>query len=355
MTLLLILGVLVLAGILFALFARYISHWLGLFLPEGGKLGKPLRAAAAVVLALITVCFFATPGLVLLHFWLLSLMTEGVLHFLPRLSYRKTVQLAVPGLLLAVLLGWGVYNIAHPVQTRYTYETELVSRPYRVAILTDIHYDTIQNPAVLEKTIPQINALHPDMTILGGDIVEEGTSKARMEEVFSRLSALESPMGIYYVYGNHDQQNYSRHPAYTRQELADAITGSGIALLCDKAVELEELVIAGRGDLSTPDQRGELTAFLAPSDKLTIVVDHQPNRWKEVAQAGGDIQISGHTHAGQIFPVGQLLELAGGLSYGEYHRDGIAEYVSSGFAGWGYTIRTSERSEYVILDIVPKE
>lgn len=92
---------------------------------------------------------------------------------------------------------------------------------------------------------------------------------------------------------------------------------------------------------------------LIDRNRLVVIADHQPNRWKESASAGGDLQLSGHTHAGQIWPIGQFLELAGGLSCGQYNRDGITSIVSSGFAGWGFTMRTSEWCEYVIVDVVP--
>ncbi len=74
---------------------------------------------------------------------------------------------------------------------------------------------------------------------------------------------------------------------------------------------------------------------------------------EENAAAGVDIMLSGHTHAGQLFPVGYLTDWIGGMNYGLYQTENCQSIVSSGFAGWGYGIRTQGHCEYVIVDIVP--
>ncbi len=94
-------------------------------------------------------------------------------------------------------------------------------------------------------------------------------------------------------------------------------------------------------------------SHLLPIILFLLTLDHQPLETAENAAAGVDLMLSGHTHAGQLFPVGYLTEWTGGMNYGLYQTGNFQSIVSSGFAGWGYGIRTQGHCEYVIVDIVP--
>lgn len=361
-----ILAIIIMAAAIFLLLTLYIRHWLEKLFPSRyPRLSRRIfLTVGSVLLSCFSLCIFFTPGLMLFHFWILSMLTEPIFSLFrkPRRSpSSRFAHPAVCSLLLAALAVWGSYNISHPVRTNYVYRTAKDIRPagYRILLITDTHFGTIQSPSTLESRLCEMNDLHPDLVILGGDIVEEGTDKAEMEQAFAALGTLESRFGTYYVYGNHDRQNYASAPAYSPDELTAAIAQNGISVLQDEAILInEDLLLAGREDpaWSSTGSRRSTADILSGFDRhyLTILCDHQPIDWQENAAAGADLQLSGHTHAGQIWPVGQLLELSGRLSYGHYVRDGMDIYVSSGFAGWGYPLRTSDRSEYVILDILPE-
>ena len=266
----------------------------------------------------------------------------------------------VPVCITCLLLGFGAYQIRNIVPTEYTISTDKVQANYRVILLTDLHYDTIQNRNVLKNKIDEINAWNPDLIVLGGDIVEEGTSKTSMEEAFQVLGGLKSTFGTYYVYGNHDRQDYadaaSGARTYTVQELQDAIESNGITILCDRWVPVgEELVLAGRNDVSTRDGRAAAKDLLKDADRnrFIITADHQPVETKENARLGVDLQLSGHTHAGQIFPVGYFTDWFLEPNYGKYEMGGCTLIVSSGVAGWGFPARTQGKCEYVVIDIIP--
>lgn len=361
-----IIAISIMAAAIFLLLALYIRHWLDrLFPTRFPRLSRSvLLWAAALLLAGFSLCIFLTPGLLLLHFWILSLITEPFLSPLASPRQRpasRFVHPAVCALLLAGLSLWGAYNINSPIAAGYVCRTDKNIRPegYRILLITDTHYGTIQRPGVLESKLDAMNRFGPDLVILGGDIVEEGTDRQEMEAAFAALGRLKSRFGTYYIYGNHDRQNYSSAPAYTREELKTAIEANGIRILQDEALLInEDLLLAGREDAAWSGNGNRLSTreILSGFDGnyLTVLCDHQPIGWQENAEAGVDLQLSGHTHAGQIWPVGQLLDLFGSLSHGHYLRSGMDIYVSSGFAGWGYPLRTSARSEYVILDILPE-
>lgn len=271
--------------------------------------------------------------------------------------FKKLYQCgAIPVLAVAVIFAYGAINMNHIRQTAYQITTDKLEGSYRVVLLTDIHYDTVQNSDVLKDKLLEINEQKPDIVVLGGDIVEEGTSKEKMQEVFRLLGSIESRYGVYFVYGNHDRQPYTDTRTFTNEELVQAIEGSGIRILEDEYIEIgTDLILAGRGDAAwgATKKRPSIEEILQGADRsrYIIVADHQPIEAEENAMQGVDLEISGHTHAGQIWPVGLFSELAGTLNYGEYKQGNCKVIVSSGVAGWRYPVRTGEHCEYVVIDI----
>lgn len=262
----------------------------------------------------------------------------------------------LPVVVAALLLTYGFFNMNHAVKTEYFLKTEKNLGDYKVVLITDTHYGTIQDTEVLKNKMEEINAQNPDIVVLGGDIVEEGTSKEQMQEVFRILGGITNNYGIYYVYGNHDRQPYTQRRSFTNEELEHAITENGIVILEDDSVEIrDDLVIAGRGDAAwgNVSKRASTEELLDGIDreKYIILADHQPVEAEENGEQGVDLEISGHTHAGQVWPIGVLSELAGILNYGEYQKGDCTVIVSSGFTGWGYPIRTEAHCEYVVINI----
>ena len=192
--------------------------------------------------------------------------------------------------------------------------------------------------------------------MLGGDIVEEGTSRERMQEVFRILGGITNNYGIYYVYGNHDRQPYTQNRSFTDEELEHAITENGIVILEDEYVEIrDELVIAGRGDAAwgNVSKRASTEEVLDRIDreKYIILADHQPVEAEEKRQTGcgsGDFRTyaRGTSLAGRRFVrTGRSTELR------RISERDCKVIVSSGFTGWGYPIRTEAHCEYVVINI----
>ncbi|MDD2957504.1 MAG: metallophosphoesterase [Lachnospiraceae bacterium] len=273
-------------------------------------------------------------------------------HVLQGLHQSGALALA----LTAVILGYGFLNMRQIHRTEYTVSSDTLQQEYKIALLTDIHYATIQPTELLTEMVEELNQESPDLVILGGDIVEEGTSNQAMQEVFARLGGLNTRYGIYYVYGNHDRQPYTGNRTYTDKELEEAITSNGIQILEDSYVEInQDLVLAGRDDAGWRNSSGRLSVDEilkdVDRDKFIITADHQPIAVEEESQAGVNLEVSGHTHAGQVWPVGILSELTGVLNYGEYQKGNTQVIVSSGVAGWGYPIRTEGHCEYVVINL----
>ena len=331
-----------------------------------------IRAVIALAIGYLCRNTWNTTAMILLHLLAMFLIMDLV-AFILRLILRGKKESKwydvlrriyhcgfVSVILFVIIMGYGYYNMNHIQKTEYNVTTVKAIQDYDVALLTDIHYGTIQNPNVLQGKIADINAQDPDIVILGGDIVEEGTSKEELEEAFVVLGHLKNKYGIYYVYGNHDRQPYTSERTYTNEELREVIEKNGIRILEDRYTEInDDLILAGRDDAhwsGTAERKSSQEIFEGLSrkereKKFVLMVDHQPIQVEENGAEGVDLQLSGHTHAGQIWPVGYISEIAGIMNYGIYQRGTCRVIVSSGVAGWRYGIRTGEHCEYVMVHL----
>lgn len=336
------------------------------------RAAKAALIILSVVLVIPAVNIWGFWAVVILHWFGFALCMEilnGIVRKVQERSKKNMWNLIyrsglVPVLAAAVVLGYGYWNMGNIVETDYTVETQkaIRSEGYRIAMISDLHFGTTMGKEKLKEYCLRIGETAPDMVVLCGDIVDEKTTIGEMQEAFETLSSISSPLGIFYVYGNHDQSHYSSDPYFTAAELEETIRSNGIQILEDETVQVtEDMAIAGRKDRSSYllDGRVDAGTLLGNTDKddFLILADHQPVELEENRRAGYDLQISGHTHGGQIWPVGLICDVLGfgEVNYGALKMDSMQVIVSSGIAGWGYPVRTGHHSEYVIVDIVPGE
>ena len=280
------------------------------------------------------------------------------LNFIP--NYHKNGVLAFI-IFLVIIIG-SVYGMNHIELTQYNLTTDKIdNESYSIVWVSDIHYGTVQNPQLVKESISKINDLKPDIVVLGGDIVDERTSKEDMNEVFRQLGEINSTYGTYYIFGNHDTQPSSTdyengNRTFSDEELERTITGNGIRILNDEKTQINgDIVLVGRSDPKWDDavDRIDIVDILNESDRsrYVVVLDHQPVEYEQNSRQGGDLQISGHTHGGQVFPFAIMEELMGHLIYGEYHFGNMEQIVSSGLTGWGWPMRNEAKCEYVLINI----
>ncbi|MBR2901399.1 MAG: metallophosphoesterase, partial [Clostridia bacterium] len=244
--------------------------------------------------------------------------------------------------------------------TEYSISTnkDIRDEGYRVLLIADMHYGVSLDYDELTRKCAEMSEFDSDIVVLCGDIVDNGTSPEEMQELFKALGGIKSKYGIFYVYGNHDRSMRLLESEFGDDDLQKAITDNGIKILRDEVITLNnEFTVVGREDRS----RERKTVFELQKDidenDYVLVLDHQPSEYAENAKGKTNLVLSGHTHAGQFFPVNYLLELVpfnDGV-YGMYDIDDDTKaIVTSGFAGWAYPSKTSSPAEYAVIDIKPQ-
>ena len=263
-------------------------------------------------------------------------------------------------LAVAVLLVFGYFNLQNVKATEYSISTnkDIRDEGYRVLLIADMHYGVSLDFDELTRKCAEMSEFDPDIVVLCGDIVDNGTSPEEMQALFKALGGIKSKYGIFYVYGNHDRSMRLLESEFGDDDLQKAITDNGIKILRDEVITLnDEFTVVGREDRS----RERKTVFELQKDidenDYVLVLDHQPSEYAENAKGKTNLVLSGHTHAGQFFPVNYLLELVpfnDGV-YGMYDIDDDTKaIVTSGFAGWAYPSKTSSPAEYAVIDIKPQ-
>ena len=365
------------ACVIFLLLGVYLYRFL-LRIVELTKYNRKSRATRLIV-ALISIALLFTSikfigyGLVLLmHIIVIAWIVDGVYYILKKFTKTKkeNERLAklyksglIPILLTSIILCYGYFNMYNVVETDYQVNTKKNIRKegYTIAMISDLHYPTTMHAKSLTSYCQEISMKNPDFVVLGGDIVDERTSHEEMVEALRIIGKIKNKYGMYYVYGNHDSAGYSRSPNFTKEELYNNLILNGIKVLEDEVVTVNnEITLLGRANVGYGNDgaRAEQKELLQQVDTndFLLMLDHQPKELKENASLGIDMQLSGHTHAGQLWPAGIIGQWLGAneQNYGLRKDGNFVSIVSSGIAGWGNKLRTAKHSEYVIIELKPE-
>ena len=280
----------------------------------------------------------------------------GIIRALSKKERRFGAKKAFGLVLGALYFVFGVVNMQIVTPKYLTYTSDKLRNEYKIAFVADLHVGSAQTMSVTEKTIEQIKAESPDFVFIGGDVTDDYTTNEEMEATARLFGGIGCP--VYYIYGNHDRQHYAEQYAngrkYTEEEFEKAFTDAGITILQDEFAQLApDLMLLGREDLSEKEKRADIKDLKAPSpDPYLIIVDHQPFAFDENTAVGADLQLCGHTHAGQLFPLGELC-MPFAYCRGEHEYNGVKLYVSYGAAGWRVPLRTDACCHFEVITLKP--
>ena len=267
-----------------------------------------------------------------------------------RLFVARTVAITA-GLVAAGATGYGVTQaLGRPVLKRRQITLAKLPRAmdgYRVALVSDIHLGPLAGRKHTERIVEIINGLDADIVTVVGDLVDG--SVAQLGDDAAPLSGLRSKNGAYFVTGNHEY--YSGY-----EEWIEEVAELGMKPLRNARVELPGgLDLAGVNDV-TGSSYGDGPDYGKALDdrdpaKPVILLAHQPIQISEAAKHGVDLQLSGHTHGGQMAPFNLLVKLQQPVVTGYDVIDGTQIYVTNGAGFWGPPVRVGAPPDITLVEL----
>ena len=311
--------------------------------------------------------------IVLLHLIMFSLVADG-LYALWRAfvrHIRRNVREQRPGrpeeyrpywrgifviCFTAIYLSVCWYLAHHVWITRYDLTTEksLGQESLKVVLIADSHTGATFDGDGFAKEMEKVQKENPDIVLIAGDFVDDGTSRKDMLRCCRALGELKTTYGVYYSFGNHDK-GYFRGRSFSYEEMTAELRANDVTVLEDEAVLVNDsFYIIGRKDRSE-ESRMDMQELVKDLDreKYMIVIDHQPNDYKAEAEAGVDLVVSGHTHGGQLIPINYIGEWIGvnDSTYGYKKKEATDFVVTSGISDWAIRFKSGTKSEIVVMQI----
>jgi len=292
--------------------------------------------------------FFLISDILLLTFRISGIINSENIFFFRKWSFIITVAFS------SLLIVGGFINAVIPVIKKYDITINKPAgeiKTLRVAAVSDIHLGSIIRKRSIKKLSGMLKEMNPDIVLLLGDIVDGEIGPVLRGDLLKYFTCPKCNDGLFAITGNHEFiGGGSRTIPY--------IESKGIRILKDEMVTLEGgIQLIGRIDRDSfrfyGKERLSLGELMKQADttKPVILLDHQPFHLDESAKHGIDLQLSGHTHNGQMWPLNYVTSKIYELSYG-YLRKGTTHFiVSSGYGLWGPRVRSGSRSEVLLINI----
>lgn len=267
----------------------------------------------------------------------------------------------------------GIYHAKHIKVTPYKITVDK-SAPdmdsLKIVLLADTHFGYNSGAVHAQEIVDKINEQDPDLVCISGDIFDNEYDAVREPEKISEiLRTIRSKYGVYACWGNHDLNEpilagfTFKHKKEDSKQLKDPrmkrfLQNSNIQLLEDEAVLIDNsFYVVGRKDASLIEKIEEkrktpaqLTQKL-DKDKTIIVIDHQPKELQDIADAGVDLDLCGHTHDGQTFPGNYTVKFLWENPCGYLQKGSMHNIVTSGSGVWGPAMRVGTDSEICTIDL----
>lgn len=296
----------------------------------------------------------------LLYFILAALFVDVLrfsnhfLKFYPDWVYANYQQVKFIWLLsvIALFTGFSIvgnYRFSHPAVRELNLEIPKGAGPagmLTIAVASDLHLGNIIRKNQLKKYVELLNRQNADIILFAGDLIDHSIHPVEAQKMDEELRNLKARYGVYGIFGNHEYYGNA-------QKSADFYARSGITLLRDTALTIDNrFILIGRDDVSQ-HRRKTLDAILNGINRNLplILLDHNPVRMGDALKNNIDLQLSGHTHNGQIFPLNLLVRKLYQLPYGSQKTGNTNYYVSSGLGLWGAPVRIGTQSEIVRINL----
>ena len=302
--------------------------------------------------------------MLVMHFMMLTAVATGILYggswlLTPLLdSTLDHSEIIAAGLRIFALLffiglfAYALYSAYIPVVRELPIHIHKpLNNPLRIAVASDLHLGRLFGNKAIERLHIMLSKYQADILLMPGDIMDDNTQAFNTYNMKDSLAKLVAslPYGVYATLGNHDLYGHE-------QPISNSLRAAGVQLLNDEATHFihqgEVVWLMGRFD-NHKRQRVATIELLAQvnSTEPVVLLDHRPSAIIEHSQLPIDLQVSGHTHNGQIFPANFIVSAINRLGYG-YESIGKGHFVvSSGYGFWGIPFRLGSRSEIWIINL----
>lgn len=371
---------------------RWLIRWMGACTRHFRK--RPVRAAVLVVysffalsilisffwpvrwLKTLTNIWFGTVCYILLTVAFADLIRLFLKYVIKadqnKLSSRRTFVTAGT-LCIAVILSVSAYGVLNGKHIRTTSYDVAIDKDagaissMKVVLTADLHLGYNTGNHEMEQMVRKINAQNPDLVVIAGDFFDNDFDALKdPEQIASTLQKIKSTYGVYACYGNHDvQEKILAGFTFNHDEkkvsdprMDQFLEDSGITLLRDEGVLIEDsFYLYGRADEERPgrgiDKRRSAEELTEDMDmkKPVLVIDHEPKELDELAGAGVDLDLCGHTHDGQMFPGNLTIKLLWENPYGYLKKGNMHNIVTSGVGVFGPNMRVGTKSEICVINV----
>ncbi|MCK9352345.1 MAG: metallophosphoesterase, partial [Candidatus Pacebacteria bacterium] len=267
---------------------------------------------------------------------------------------RINIPLFTIGIIVAAgtigYCAYGIWNAYHPIVQHISVSIKGLPSEWKgkkIVHVSDVHLGFIWGEKFFEKLVADINAQKPEAVFITGDLFD-GTGD-KFDYVKNDLLKLSPPRGTYFVTGNHETY-------FGVEKSYELLENSGVTVLKDEMKIVDGLEIIGvsygerRENKPVADTIKKIKGY--DPEAPSILLFHEPMQIKEIKQTGINLQLSGHTHAGQIFPYGFITSLVyPGVDYGLHSFGDYSIYTTSGAGTWGPTMRVGTKSEIVVITL----
>lgn len=307
----------------------------------------------------IGVYYMAISIYVLILFFIIDifLIINKKFNLFPNIKDKSLFFTIIFFVLIVSFIGKGIYNAHSSYVKNYDIEIdkEFKNEKLNVVLISDIHLGEIIENSRIKDIVSKVNDLNPDIVLIAGDLIDSSIKPFEDNNMASELGKIKSKYGTFFSLGNHDLFDNKV------DTLTTLLEKEGIVVLRDKATLINNsFYIVGRDDISISrfkDKRKDLKDIIGNVDKSKpmIVIDHNPSSLKESSESMVDIQVSGHTHKGQMVPFNLITKAIFENHYGYMKKGNLNLVVSSGFGTWGPPIRIGSRSEIVNIHLNGKK
>ena len=292
--------------------------------------------------------FGASIWLGLLLYFFLGVISLWIIAFIGKILGLNFKMTAIAGLIVSaglILAAIGFINALNPRLRKIEVSIENLPSGWRgrkAVQISDIHLGFIHGKSFMEQIVRKINAADPDIVFITGDLFDGESDKLGI--LSEPLNDLHPSLGIYFITGNHE--------TYVGiDKTLSALADKKVNILRDQLIEVDGMQILGI-DYPQPGVKKDLNQIMAMLDhsKPNIVLFHSPVHVDMFKKMGANLQLSGHTHRGQLWPLNYITnKVYDGYDHG-IHRDGsYTLYTSVGTGTWGPPIRTGNCPEITLI------